>query len=473
MPKRLASHDRKNASLRNGKALFTEKGCIGCHSNQRKVACLSDRVPNLADAGLKLYRRWIVTWLEAPSTLNLQTPMPRLMLTDEERRDLTAYIKSLSVREVNELLKATPKKVLEGGIPEEGKRLVQVMGCYGCHRVQEMDQLALPGVKVAEVANKRLEEFPFGASQVPRTKWDWLFYKIKQPDLFKTEDMPLRMPDYRLSESEIEMLTIFYLHNDYYNIPEHYLSESTPETKTLTKGEWMLDHYNCNGCHQIKEKSEPRIARYLALKSMNPPWLIGEAERVQPQWFFQYLSRPVELRPWLKIRMPEFKWTYQDRKDLIDYFALMLDQRIRQAAAVPYVLLPIREDYDPEILAMGEYRIKTDKCMQCHPVSLDDALPEGVKLEDLSINLMLAKARLRFEWIKNFLRNPDRYAGKGTKMPFVYYTPDKVPRIPNPEMWIQYSALYLMFMDKVPEMPEEKKIEEIRPGSEIDWTQYE
>jgi hypothetical protein len=111
--------------------------------------------------------------------------------------------------------------------------------------------------------------------------------------------------------------------------------------------------------------------------------------------------------------------------------------------------------------------------MQCHPVSLDGALPEGVKLEDLSINLMLSKSRLRFEWIKNFLRNPDLYAGQGTKMPFVYYTPDRVPRIPEPEKWIQYTALYLMFMDKVPEMPKEQTIEEIRPGTDIDWTQFE
>jgi hypothetical protein len=40
-------------------------------------------------------------------------------------------------------------------------------------------------------------------------------------------------------------------------------------------------------------------------------------------------------------------------------------------------------------------------------------------------------------------------------------------------MWIQYASLYLMFMDKVPEMPEEKAIEEVRPGTETDWTQYE
>jgi len=40
-------------------------------------------------------------------------------------------------------------------------------------------------------------------------------------------------------------------------------------------------------------------------------------------------------------------------------------------------------------------------------------------------------------------------------------------------MWIEYSALYLMFMEKVPEMPKAEKVEESRGGgSSADWTSY-
>jgi len=285
--------------------------------------------------------------------------------------------------------------------------------------------------------------------------------------------MPLKMPDYRLSEADTEALTVYYLQNAYYDLPESYLSRNGPDKRALARGDWMVSHYNCRGCHQLDENAKPRIDRYVGLKSLVPPRLLNEAERVQPQWFFQYLSKPVELRPWLKIRMPEFGWSYQDRNALMSYFRLVLEPKIQETVTVPYVLLPVREGFDPEIIQMGEYRVTTDKCMQCHPVSYDGKLPEGVKLEDLSINLMLTKSRLRFEWIKNFLRNPDRYAGQGTKMPYVYYTPDGEARIPDPEMWIQYSSLFLMFMDKVPEIPEEKAIEEVRPGTEIDWSDYD
>jgi mono/diheme cytochrome c family protein len=460
------------ASAGRGKDLFSEKGCIGCHSVERGDPTGSRLVPNLADAGFKLSFAWISAWLESPLALSDQTPMPTLVLTSPERWDIALYLKSLKPEETAQLLEQAAVQGTGEGDPEQGKRLVQLLGCYGCHPVREMEQLPLPAVEVAEVAKKRLEELPFGNSKVPQTKWDWLSNKIRKPAVFETRDMPLKMPDYELSDADVGCLTVFYLQNRYYDLPEDYLSRASTERRIAASGEWMLERYHCGACHLLREGIQPRIERFLALKSLAPPRLVGEAERVQPQWFFQYLSRPVQLRPWLRLRMPTFNWKYEDRQDLIAHFSQLVSPEAREAATVPYVVLPVRQDYSSEIVAMGEYRVRTDKCVQCHPISLDGGLPQGIKVEDLSINLMLSKSRLRFEWLKNFLRNPDRYAGAGTKMPFVYYTPDGVPRIPEPEKWIEYSALFLMFMDKVPEMPREQAIEEIRPGADVDWTQY-
>lgn len=460
------------ASAARGEDLFFERGCIGCHSVERGDPTVSRLVPNLADAGFKLSSAWIPTWLESPLALSAQTPMPTLVLTSPERWDIALYLKSLKPRETAQLLEQAAVQETDEGVPEQGKRLVQLLGCYGCHPVRQMEQLPLPAVEVAEVAKKRLEELPFGNSTVPQTKWDWLFNKIRKPAVYETQDMPLKMPDYKLSDADVECLTVFYLQNRYYDLPESYLSRTSTERTIAARGEWMLERYHCGACHMLQEGIRARIERFLALQSLAPPRLVGEAERVQPQWFFQYLSRPVQLRPWLKLRMPTFNWKYEDRQNLIAHFSQLVSPEAREAARVPYMVLPVREDYSSEIVAMGEYRVRTDKCVQCHPISLDGGLPPGIKVEDLSINLMLSKSRLRYEWLKNFLRNPDRYVGAGTKMPFVYYTPDGVPRIPEPEKWIEYSAVFLMFMDKVPEMPKEKAIEEIRPGTDVDWTQY-
>jgi len=469
LPRPLPAGASAGGSAREGARLFIDKGCKGCHSDDLKKRSLTDRIPNLDGAGLKLDSRWVAPYLEDPRAMQPQTPMPKVMLTEEERGHLAAYVVSLRNTTVAGLLSGVPRDSLQGD-PDQGRKLVQLYGCYGCHPLKEMETAAMPGVEVAEVAKKKLDELPFGDTDIPRTKWDWILNKIKTPAIYETSQMPLKMPSHALTDEEVEDLAVYYLDNRLRDLPERYLARLSPKRRLMMQGEWYLEHYGCRGCHQIEKEGKPRIEEYLSLKSLVPPSLAGEADKVQPQWFFQFLSRPVALRPWLTVRMPEFGLSYKERQEIIDYFAGL--GQADSEPRVPYVLLPVREDYDPKILAMGEYRIQQDKCAQCHPISFDGRLPEGVKVEDLSINLMLAKSRLRFEWIKNFLRNPDKYAGAGTKMPFVFYSPDGVPRMEDPEKWIEYASLYLMFMEKVPEPAKQEKIEEVRPGAETDWTQY-
>jgi hypothetical protein len=138
------------------------------------------------------------------------------------------------------------------------------------------------------------------------------------------------------------------------------------------------------------QRTKKQGLKTLSLKSLVPPRLVDEGQRAQPQWMFQFLSRPVELRPWLKMRMPNFNWTYQKIADLIKHFAALViaDQTDeKDQMAIPYVRLPVKADYDPET-------------------------------------------------------------------------------------WIEYSALYLMFMEKMPEIPKGERIEDVRPGSDVDWTSY-
>jgi len=449
-----------------GKKLFTEKGCIACHSDTRKDPSLKKRVPKIADAGLKLNKKWLDAWIDSPSSVNPDTTMPNVELTQNEISDLSTYVLTLKDEMVNEKLVFNYKS----GNPEEGKKLVQSFGCYGCHKIGSMENQALVGVDVGEVAKKRMEELPFGNSTVNHTKWDWIFNKIKQPDIYTTEDMPLKMPGYMLDEKELDALTTFYLNNRLYDLTDTLIVRNTADTHIGEKGNFLIGHFNCKGCHEIFTGELPRITNYMELKTMIPPRIVDEAERVQPQWLFQYINRPFAMRPWLKIRMPQFNISYEDKNLLIGYFASILPEAKRSLNKIPYEPQLVRADYDAETIQMGEYRVVTDKCMQCHPVSLDGGLPEGKKLEDLSINLMLAKTRLRPDWIINFMRNPDDYAGKDTKMPFVFYTPDRVPRIPDPEMWLKYATWYLMFMEKVPET---KAVEEnVREEADVDWTDY-
>lgn len=456
--------DLVGTDSQEGEKLFTDLGCRACHSSRKDEKSLKRRIPNLSGAGVKLNPDWLFEYLKDPKAYNPETRMPKLDITEADRKSLTAYL--TTVRDNMNLVDSETLST-KGASIENGEKLAQLHGCYGCHQVKAFAKAPLPGVEVAEVAHKVLADLPFGNSTVEHTKWDWIYNKIKSPKIYETEDMPLKMPEYRFEEGEIEALTTFYLDNDLYPLPEEYLSRATPWQKREQAGEWLITENNCRGCHMLEEDVKPRIDEFTGLKTYVPPRLVGEGEKIQPQWAFQFLNKPVPMRPWLKMRMPDFALSYQDVESLINYFSAVA--KSRENARVPYVLLPQREDIPQIEIDMGEYRVLADKCMQCHPISLDEELPEDVKLEDLSINLMLAKTRLRPEWIRNFLRDPDEYAGAGTKMPYVFYTPDGDPKVSDAEMWINYITNYLMIMEDIPEpLPEEEQQAE----EEVDWTDF-
>jgi cytochrome c551/c552 len=52
-----------------------------------------------------------------------------------------------------------------------------------------------------------------------------------------------------------------------------------------------------------------------------PPSLIGEGARTQPQWLYQFLLDPTQVRRMSILRMPKFNLSREEAKQLVDYFA--------------------------------------------------------------------------------------------------------------------------------------------------------
>jgi mono/diheme cytochrome c family protein len=432
--------DLSSASSERGKRFFTELGCRACHSDGAGERPLRRRIPNLADAGVKLRPEWVLQELEHPKLLNPDARIPILDVTASDTLDIIAYLTTLTNNQEtveNEQLRLT------GTSKEKGRALVEYYGCYGCHMVRGFENAPPAGPDVRDLNIKEKPQAHTGSQPKPR------------------------MPEYKFDGGEAESLTTFCLSHRQFETPEKYSRPATLTQRLGQVGEELITEYNCRGCHMLEESVKPRIHAFIGLKTYVPPRLIREGEKVQPRWVSEYLRKPNVLRPWLKIRMPNFSLSDVELRHLISYFSVKAASP--EHARLPYVP-PVRREQIPKIeLEMGEYRVRFDKCMQCHPVSLAGDLPEDVKIDDLAINLLLAKTRLRFEWIKNFLRNPDKYAGPDTRMPFVYYSPEGAPRVSNPEMWIDYVAKYLMVMENIPE----PLVEEKQGGPETDWAQME
>ena len=455
--------DLSAASTEDGEKLYTELGCKACHAEKIEEESFRRRLPNLADAGVKLMPDWILEELKNPKELNPDARIPKLEISDEDTAHIIAYLTTLKANA--DILEAEAL-TLEGPSVENGKELVKKFGCYGCHGIQGLEEEKIPGIPVEETAQKALADLPFGESETPGTRWDWISATIQTPRHYESEEQPVRAPEYGFDEGDVESLTLFYLNNYRFELPEDYMAAATQRQSQAMIGERLVTERNCRGCHMFEDDIQPRIEKYISLKTYIPPRLIGEGEKVQSEWAKTYLKEPKPMRPWLNMRMPVFFFSEEEIQTVLEYFAVKAPDA--ENARLPYVM-PIKRDDIPQIeIDMGEYRLQFDKCMQCHPVSIEDGLPEDVELEDLSIDLMLSKERLRFEWIKNFLKDPDKYAGAGTKMPYVYYTPEGVPKVIDAGMWVDYVARYLMIMDKIPEPLKEEEPEE----EEFDWGDY-
>ncbi|MCI0642224.1 MAG: c-type cytochrome [Gemmataceae bacterium] len=52
-----------------------------------------------------------------------------------------------------------------------------------------------------------------------------------------------------------------------------------------------------------------------------PPILLGQGERTQPEWLYQFLLNPTQVRRMTVLRMPKFNMSKEEARILVDYFA--------------------------------------------------------------------------------------------------------------------------------------------------------
>ncbi len=373
----------QGGDARIGEQLFVTRGCRGCHAIQPTEHSVSNRVPNLAGIGLKVRGEWLFRWLKSPRTYNPSTPMPQLLLTDEEVRHLVAFL--LSHKEGADVVAAAPR-FTAGGVAA-GRAVVERYDCGKCH-VLNRAPLPAPAFELASDA---------------------------------ASDAPLR------------------------------------------NGRALVAYYNCRGCHRI-EGSGGAIAAYLERKAFAPPTLEGEGRRVQPSWLAHFLHQPTPLRPWLQIRMPNYGFSDAEVAALGEYFAAL-----GGVAATDEPLPTVAE----ETTARGLRRFAHFKCVQCHPTTVGPQLPDGVDPENLSINLTLAKTRLRPSWIREFLAKPKAIVGMQTRMPSVFYSTDGDAKVEQPDRDIEAIAAYVLRMTEPPEVTLAKLNAEKVEQPATDWTKVE
>lgn len=402
--------------VKRGKSLFMSVGCLGCHRPPalgvmplRSREVKRDFAPDLSYIGSKANYDWLYSWIRNPKAHWIDTKMPSLRLSKQEAADLAIYLMTLKrEKDFPELEVFKPGREQElKELAEKGKAHIKWYGCHGCHDIKGFEKSVKVGAELTAFGSKPTARLDFGDAITDhhyQNWYSWTDLKLKHPRAYKTEKIKLKMPDFSLNGQEIEALMVFLKSLSGEEVPLGYMKRLNKKEKSLMEGERLVNYYNCLGCHRISGKGGD-IAALMPDKAFAPPELTGEGSKVQSQWLFRFLKNPTALRPWLTLRMPTFSFTDDEANIIIPYFMALEDEEQY------FVEMP--EELSGELKVVAEAMFKLLKCNQCHKVS---AGGEAQSASNLAPDLAMAKHRLRPDWIKRWLIDPQAIQ-EGTKMP--------------------------------------------------------
>jgi mono/diheme cytochrome c family protein len=426
-------------NARRGEQIVDEVGCKGCH-----VITLQDREvrsnpmpydigPDLSMVGTKVSADWLYDWIKNPKHYFPQTRMPNLRLSDQEAADIVAFLmevsqdKPLPERYTTSLPDLTDSKLIA-----EGRAIVRNFGCHGCHLIKGMESESRVSVSLNEFGAKTTEELFYGDAlakgEVEKT-WDgWTIGKLNNSRLYATEAVIQRMPNYQISEEDATTLSVLLKSWDGRVISENYAKPWHGRDENIHRGRQLVYKYNCVGCHIIEGRGGDIRAPIAAAREKKgesadvalayaPPDLIGEGDKVQSEWLFNFLKQPQtgQIRPWLQVRMPTFDLSDQEANELVAYFKALSGAEGSGFSYLPEYQITAEQRRAGQQLTSKEYW----SCFSCHQQGAKK--PEGTPAE-WAPDLVMARERLNPEWIAKWLRDP-QVLQPGTKMPSFYPDP--------------------------------------------------
>jgi cytochrome c2 len=428
-----------------GKELVEIRGCFGCHSvgpieeAPNKPQTRRRHGYNLANQGSKVSANWIANWVQDPQKVWPESKMPSLRLTDAETADVTAYLSSLKNPEWEKKAPpATDPKALDDVVYEflragateskakaelaamsteqknlyAGEKLIGRYGCYGCHNIPGFETAQPIGTELTEAGSKLISQLDFGFLPIEHDRAEWYAAKLHNPRVFddgrvKRPEEMLKMPNFGLSEKDIQSIVMVLTSMVKDPVPQE-MRDNTP--RAVIEGRQLVAEKNCRGCHILENLGGDIRAHFgnSPEKMLNwPPSLNTQGMKTQPEWLRNFLKDPGSNRPrpWMDTRMPTFHFTEHEISVLGAYFASL--DKVDWGWVDPTVVTT------EESLKAGAQLFEELKCMSCHPTTTVTTVGPDAKVAP---NLQLAHSRLRPEWLRPWLLEPDKIA-PNTRMP--------------------------------------------------------
>jgi mono/diheme cytochrome c family protein/predicted nucleic acid-binding Zn-ribbon protein len=392
--------------VEQGKALWSQARCNLCHATGGRGGDHSKvYAPDLSKVGSKVNKTWLFNWIKDPNKYFPGTKMPRFRFTDQEINALVDYISSEYVDDEAENKYAAPVQIQAASI-KKGKDLVQQYGCYGCHKMRGMEMVQVApslkaqgvtflrsdemrekiGTELSSIGSKPVELLDFGKlkKSIPNDRLSYIKQKLRDPRGYR---LGLRMPNFRLSETEINQLSaVLYGFTDS-NAPVRFMVPSRQELDKMAgvqgykfTGDFakVIADVKCTNCHSIK-----------GIGADYAPDLSVAGSKLQESWIRNFLANPDMIRPLLqqmpklglsqgktpiKVTMPKFNLGTQKVEDtnrsdvdvVVNYF-----QQELVTTDIPKKIPEIADVSMPDQIAQGKKLYDDKGCKACHQLGTD------------------------------------------------------------------------------------------------------
>ena len=440
----------------DGEKIFQTVGCMGCHISEIDASLAPSpntfsnltklQGPNLIGMGSKVSAEWLFNWLKQPHDYMASTRMPNLRLSDQEAKDLTAYLLDSKIYDFDKsetpemdpavldeltmdwLRKMNPEKFAvekaskmstKEKLTFVGEKSIRHYGCFGCHNIDGFMDAKPIGTEITYQGSKTIDKYDFGLfHDIDHTNFAWIENKLRTPRIYDRgkESNPfdlLKMPNFYFTEDEIEAITTAILAFNTDGVGEDLLAhKKLPDHNE--EGHRLVKKYNCQGCHLIEDRGG-QLVEQIGPPEYGPPNLNTEGKKANPNWLLSFFKDPIIIRPNIQVRMPSFHQINDREWDtIIKYFQSIDDENVGYRAD------HIVNEKSTEFHA-GDKLHELGACNNCHFYGTE--FPKQTA-STWAANLAMTKVRFNPDWIIEWLRDPQEIM-PGTKMPAPYLpTPD-------------------------------------------------
>ncbi len=376
--------DWKKADTANGRALFGELRCVSCHAVNGRGGTTG---PELTGIGDKVRRDWLFSYLKDPHRVQPDTPMLQYRLTDDQWRDLTAFLLE-EYSPAGAGAEPPPVTYQDARVLAAGRTVFERRGCPSCHRLLAIKDTGRIGPSLAGIADRDPDELLYGSNIVRHTTDNYIFLKVLVPD---TLGQPSSMPTFGFAAADAAKIALALASIRKSDLPASYVLRRPAPVPYRPGGPFgqLVARYRCLSCHTV--------GGFGGELSTVPLDRIGS--QLQHDYLAKYLLNPGAVRVGVEARMPVFHMLPAEAKTIADYLSMaFLDDSVEQ--------------YDTNFTSAetrrGQELYGQLGCQACHQL--------GTKGGYVGPELSTTGGRLKPGWIAAWLSAPQTYR-PGTLQP--------------------------------------------------------